>query len=74
MAKPFFIWYVTEPSNKPCCKALDPLQLVAISSQCWGVRFHWINAVFDKPGKDRRTMNSNRLAVLAATWSTAHKI
>ncbi len=42
LAKPFLIWHVAKTSHWPCCKALDPLQLVYISPRCWFVDFHYI--------------------------------
>ncbi len=42
LAKPFFMWHMTKTSHLACCKALDPLQLVYISPQCWCVGFHCI--------------------------------
>ncbi len=42
LAKPFLIWHVTKTSHWSCCKVLDPLKLVYIRPQCWGVGLHCI--------------------------------
>ncbi len=42
LAKPFLIWHVAKTYYQDRCKALDPLQLINISSHCLGVGFYRI--------------------------------
>ncbi len=42
LARLFLVWHVAEASQSSSCKALDPLQLVNVSSQVRGVGIHGV--------------------------------
>ncbi len=73
MVKPFLIWHVTETSHLPCFKALDHLQLVKISSPCWGIvprlgAVRWVELYFGYiEEKNQQTLKVNHVVVFAAS-------